>query len=342
VNVAARPAAVKNLRQVIHIWSQPRVAHGGTAATPGILSAAITTERVPAEQRGLSRQLTAGNLPMAQGSESRHDGPIQAGHPDMKTAHTGSRASYSESMTSPSDESAVSELQDLITESGTVREFLDELTLFAARTIGPAIGHPVECAVALRRRRRTITIAGSSEEARALDQIEQALGGGPCMLALETNTTVLLNDVNGDPRWPEFQRELTTHGYHAVLGIPLELGKDSWAALDLFAPAAGAFTPASITIAENFATIAGDALRLAVRIGTEQLLAEDLKAAMKNRSTIDLACGAIMAQNRCSQETAFAILTRASNHRNKKLHQVAEELLLGVSGNVPPETRFDA
>ena len=266
----------------------------------------------------------------------------QAGQPDMKTAHTGPRASYPEAMTSPSDESAVSELQDLITESGTVSEFLNELALFAARTISPAIGHPVECAVALRRRRRTITIAGSSEEARALDQIEQALGAGPCMLALETNTTVLLNDVNGDPRWPDFQRELTARGYHAVLGIPLELGKDSWAALDLFAPAAGAFTPASIAIAEDFARIAGDALRLAVRIGTAQLLAEDLKAAMRSRSTIDLACGAIMAQNRCSQEAAFAILTRASNSRNKKLHLVAEELLLGLSGNVPPGARFEA
>jgi GAF domain-containing protein len=245
-------------------------------------------------------------------------------------------------MTSPSDESAVSELQDLITQSGTVGEFLNELTLFTARTISPAIGHPVECAVALRRRRRTTTIAGSSEEARTLDQIEQALGAGPCMLALETNTTVLLNDVNRDPRWPDFQRELTARGYHAVLGIPLELGKDSWAALDLFAPAAGAFTPASIAIAEDFARIAGNALRLAVRIGTEQLLADDLKAAMRSRSTIDLACGAIMAQNHCSQETAFAILTRASNSRNKKLHQVAEELLLGLSGNVPPNDRFDA
>jgi hypothetical protein len=187
-------------------------------------------------------------------------------------------------MTSPSDESAVSELQELITESGTVREFLDELTLFAARTISPAIGHPVECSVALRRRRRTITIAGSSKEALTLDQIEQALGGGPCMLALETNTTVLLNDITRDPRWPDFQRELTTRGYHAVLGIPLKLGKDSSAALDLFAPAPGAFTPAAIAIAEDFARIAGNALRLAVRIGTEQLLAEDLKAAMTSRT----------------------------------------------------------
>ena len=282
---------------------------------------------------------------MAQGSEaataSRCRNNVGPGNRMRKKARMGPRASYSGAMTSPPDESTVSDLQDLITESGTVSEFLDELAIFAARTISPAIGHPVECAVALRRRRRTITIAGSSEEARALDQIEQALGAGPCMLALETNTTVLLNDVNGDPRWPDFQHELTNRGYHAVLGIPLELGKDSWAALDLFAPAAGAFTPASIAIAEDFARIAGDALRLAVRIGTAQLLAEDLKAAMTSRSTIDLACGAIMAQNRCSQEEAFAILTRASNHRNKKLHQVAEELLLGLTGNVPPEARFD-
>lgn len=34
---------------------------------------------------------------------------------------------------------------------------------------------------------------------------------------------------------------------------------------------------------------------------------------MGNRSVIDLACGMIMAQNRCSKDEAFEVLTRASN-----------------------------
>ncbi|WP_424991742.1 ANTAR domain-containing protein [Nesterenkonia salmonea] len=37
---------------------------------------------------------------------------------------------------------------------------------------------------------------------------------------------------------------------------------------------------------------------------------------MESRTTIDLAAGIIIGQNRCSQEEAIAILKKASNHRN--------------------------
>jgi AmiR/NasT family two-component response regulator len=52
---------------------------------------------------------------------------------------------------------------------------------------------------------------------------------------------------------------------------------------------------------------------------------------MQNRTTIDLACGVIMAQNRCSQDEAIALLTKASSHRNQKLRDLAAEVLARVS-----------
>lgn len=236
-------------------------------------------------------------------------------------------------MTSPHDESSVLELQDLIIDTASVGEFLEELTVYASRAISNSIDEPVACAITLRRRNRSATIAGSSPNAREVNEIQHLLGSGPCLEALETNTAVLLDDVSTETRWPEYRQALAEHGIHSVLGLPLELGKDSWAALNIYSRTAGLFDPRTVTVAEGFAKTAGHALRLAVRIGTEQLLAEDLRAAMVNRTTIDLVCGAIMAQNRCSQKEAFAILTRASNDRNMKLHLVAEEILLRISGS---------
>lgn len=236
-------------------------------------------------------------------------------------------------MTTPHDESSILELQDLIIDTASVGEFLEELTVYASKAISNSIDEPVACAITLRRRHRSGTLAGSSPNAREVNEIQHLLGGGPCLEALETNTAVLLDDVRTETRWPEFQEALANHGIYSVLGLPLELGKDSRAALSIYARAAGIFDSHTVTVAEGFAKTAGHALRLAVRIGTEQLLAEDLRAAMVNRTTIDLACGAIMGQNRCSQEEAFAILTRASNHRNMKLHLVAEEILLQIAGS---------
>jgi AmiR/NasT family two-component response regulator len=61
---------------------------------------------------------------------------------------------------------------------------------------------------------------------------------------------------------------------------------------------------------------------------------------MEHRTTIDLACGVIMAQNRCSQEEAMALLTKASSHRNQKLRDLAADIL-GRVNNGPVTTHFE-
>jgi hypothetical protein len=133
--------------------------------------------------------------------------------------------------------------------------------------------------------------------------------------------------VDTDARWPEYQRQLAAHGCRSTLGVPLEIGEDAAAALNFFAAGSGLFTAETVAEAAGFADLAGRALRLAVRIGTVQARASDLQAAMEHRTAINLACGVIMAQNRCSQDEAMAILTRVSSNRNQKLRDVAAEIL---------------
>ena len=186
-----------------------------------------------------------------------------------------------------------------------------------------------------------MTVAGSSPRAVALDRIEQSLGEGPCLLALQTKAVVLLADVDTDPRWPDYQRQLAANACRSTLGVPLEIGPDAAAALNFFAARRGVFTREVVAAAAGFADLAGRSLRLAVRIGTAQTRAEDLKAAMEHRTSIDLACGVIMAQNRCSQEAAMSILTKVSSNRNQKLRDVAAELLGNLTGG-EVRTHFDA
>ena len=63
---------------------------------------------------------------------------------------------------------------------------------------------------------------------------------------------------------------------------------------------------------------------------------------MKSCTTIDLAAGVIMAQNRCSQATAMAILKNASSARNIKLRDVAATVIASVSSDTAVTTHFDA
>lgn len=108
-----------------------------------------------------------------------------------------------------------------------------------------------------------------------------------------------------------------------------------------FASRPGAFTPKVYEKAVGFAAAAHNALHLSVRIITAVNRAEDLEAAMHSRTAIDLACGVIMAQNRCSQAEAMKILSKVSSNRNRKLRDVAAELVERLSGH-SIQTHFDA
>ena len=232
------------------------------------------------------------------------------------------------------------QLHDLIIGSSNVAEFLTELSAVAASTLSDAAGRPIECGVTLRRRKRSTTIAGSSERAVRLDRLEQALGDGPCIASLEVMSPMVLADAATDKRWPEYQKVLAEHGCRSALGVPLALDEHQSAALNFFAAEPDIFAPDVIQRAEGFADLAGRALRLSLRIGDAQNLADDLTAAMANRTTIDLACGVIMAQNRCSQDEAMALLTKASSHRNQKLRDLAAGILGRVSDGAVT-THFD-
>jgi AmiR/NasT family two-component response regulator len=48
-----------------------------------------------------------------------------------------------------------------------------------------------------------------------------------------------------------------------------------------------------------------------------------------------------MAQNRCSQESAFKILRSASSTRNMKLRDIATRIVAAVSEGQPLTTYFD-
>jgi hypothetical protein len=243
-------------------------------------------------------------------------------------------------MTEANEDAALLQLQDILIGADNVDGFLEGLAGFAASTLSGLAGTAIECAITLKRRRHTSTVAGSSPRAVELDHIEQRVGDGPCIRALFTMAPELLNDVNTDDRWPEYQKRLAENGVYSTLGIPLDIGEGASAALNFFGPAPGVFTPELFDRAVGFGELASRTLHLSVRIGAAQARAQNLEAAMQSRTAIDVACGVIMAQNRCSQKEAMEILTKVSSNRNQKLRDVAMELLGRLSGSAV-ETHFE-
>ncbi|TQJ59571.1 GAF domain-containing protein [Arthrobacter sp. SLBN-83] len=232
------------------------------------------------------------------------------------------------------------ELQSILVGSENGVEFLSGLSRLAAAAVSEASGDTIECAVTLKIKRRPATAAGSSARAIELDHIEQELGDGPCVRALREMAPVIIDDVDRDPRWQTLNQKLAEHGVRSTLGVPLEITGDASAALNFFATKPGVFTADVYDKAVGFAAAAHNTLNLSVRINNAQNRADDLEAAMQSRTAINLACGVIMAQNRCSQEEAMEILTKVSSNRNRKLRDVASELIEQLSGSTA-RTHFD-
>ncbi len=115
-------------------------------------------------------------------------------------------------------------LVDLVAGMADIKSVLDGLTGLAAASMSSTVGVPIECAVTLHRRKRTATIGGSSGRATVIDRIEQSLGDGPCIEALESGVPVLLGDVASDPPVAGVPQRPVRRGYRRFAGYPDEIG----------------------------------------------------------------------------------------------------------------------
>ena len=67
----------------------------------------------------------------------------------------------------------------------------------------------------------------------------------------------------------------------------------------------------------------------------DQQLAEQLQQALASRSLIDQAIGVLMAQERCDAQEAFALLRQHSQNNNRKLRDVAVDVITRLTGHPP-------
>jgi GAF domain-containing protein len=233
-----------------------------------------------------------------------------------------------------------SRLQDMVLETSDAEEFFQELADFSASLLSPPESK-VHCNVTVVRRKKPVTVACSSPRARAMDELQYAFGDGPCLTAMRTGTTTYVPDVSIEHRWPEYIRAVAQKGVQSILGVPLRLEGDSTAALNIYSSRPHGISGEDIARAEQFGEQSAKTLRLELRLTRLQEAKDNLEAAMKNRTAIDIAVGVIMAQNRCSQDAAVTILRKASSSRNMKLHDVAAAVIESVSPSTPLRTYFD-
>lgn len=221
-----------------------------------------------------------------------------------------------------------------------IEGFLNALTHVAVQELSGGDPGRVLCGITLVRRHRAGTVASSSLEAQEVDEVQYGLGEGPCLTAARDRGLVLVPDLRVEHRWPRYVGHMVSRGIGSVLAVPFDLQDGDGAALNLYSRQVHGFDARQVEAARGYADQASTALALALQVARHREEAEQLLEAMKARTTIDLAVGIVMGQNRCSQQEAFGILLAASNSRNIKLRDVAAAVV-GSATPEAPATHFD-
>lgn len=164
----------------------------------------------------------------------------------------------------------------------------------------------------------------------AAPEIEEAqyrTGRGPCLDAFRHQTIYRIDSTADETRWPEFARTAADYGIASTLSVPIVARGDSTGALNLYSRAPAAFDEEATQRVETFAEQAAFVLANTQVYWDARQLSEGLNQALQSRATIDYAIGIIMAGGGRSPDEAFQVLVRASQRENRKLRDIAAEMV---------------
>jgi len=170
------------------------------------------------------------------------------------------------------------------------------------------------------------TEASSDDGATKADILQYDMGFGPCVDAVLADSVYVSGDVATDERWLEWgarvHREL---GVRSVLSQRLRLGGDLGiiASLNIYSDAAEAFDERARAMGLVLATHGG--LLVNAMLATDR--ARNLQRALESNREIGMAIGVLMNQHRLSRAQAFDVLRAASQDSNRKLAEIAIEVV---------------
>ena len=170
------------------------------------------------------------------------------------------------------------------------------------------------------------TEASSDDGATKADILQYDMGFGPCVDAVLDDSVYVSGDVATDERWlksgARVHREL---GVRSVLSQRLRLGGDPGiiASLNIYSDAADAFDERARAMGLVLATHGG----LLVNAMLANDRARNLQRALESNREIGMAIGVLMHQHRLSRTQAFDVLRAASQDSNRKLVDIALEVV---------------
>jgi GAF domain-containing protein len=205
-----------------------------------------------------------------------------------------------------------------------------------AKTVMP--GNP-EASVTLLVKDRPSTVVSTGQFAVDLDETQYERGHGPCLHAARTGELTEISDTRTDSRWRDYCRRAAEAGNLSSLSVPLAIDEDEQVsgALNLYAREPHTFDEDSRSAAQAFGPYAAVATGNMYAYQNARDMADNLQTALESRAVIDQAKGILIERHKLTPDQAFQLLVRVSMNVNRKVRDVADQLVR--TGELPvPET----
>ena len=218
------------------------------------------------------------------------------------------------------------ELADTLVDDYDVIDLLDRLAehcvvLLAADSVGILLGDTES----------TLRVAATTDERTEwMELLQLQSEEGPCLDCYRSGRPVSVADLaQGARRWPRFATALAERGVvGSVHTLPLRLRGRAIGTLTLFRREAAPLPAADLELGQALADLAtiGILQERAVRRG--EILNEQLQAALNGRIVIEQAKGVLAQLGELSMDGAFDRLRRYARQHNRRLTEVAHQVVL--------------
>jgi len=167
---------------------------------------------------------------------------------------------------------------------------------------------------------RSITAAAASEpDVERANQLQLQCGEGPGVDTIMRRRNLIADDLRLEDDWERWGPQATRLGWLSVLSVRISDG-ETFGALNLYSRQSSGFDSNDLGVAEAFALHAA----VAVTVARER---SSLAKAVAARHLIGQAQGILMERYQLDAEQAFSVLRRYSSHCNRKLRDVAADLV---------------
>jgi GAF domain-containing protein len=169
-------------------------------------------------------------------------------------------------------------------------------------------------------------LVSSSVVAQAGDGLQHLADAGPLFDAYRDGEPVGTTDLAHDARWCSISRFHSTSRPRSCLATPLVVSGTTAGVLALYGNGvvepdeAGERVGPYVATAETF-------VRDSRMVEASLLERDQLREALSSRAVIDQAKGMVMLMRRCDADEAFAFLVRMSGTSNRKVRDIARDLV---------------